>query len=49
MHELERGSILALQTVRRMDMATGQHRVWTPPIVDHLMGFNGNNVAVVLI
>jgi hypothetical protein len=26
MHELERDSILALQTVSRMDMATGQHR-----------------------
>lgn len=30
MHELERDSILALQTVSRMDMTAGQHRVWTP-------------------
>lgn len=31
MHELEKDSILTLQAVRRMNTATGQHRVWDPP------------------
>ena len=31
MNELETGIILALQTVRMVNMATGQHRVWDPP------------------